>query len=101
MKKEVIYSSGNYLRGEFTIEGYRFSKGWSPRHKIFFAIKSNVPVDQLAVFDNDQPVEEEEGYGLIKGVARFEKAPSNVVWKIGISSVSCAKSGCRDAVFRF
>ena len=49
-----------------TIEGYRFSKGWSPRHKIFFAIKSNVPVDQLAVFDNDQPVEEEEGYGLIK-----------------------------------
>ncbi|WP_303008015.1 GH92 family glycosyl hydrolase [Coprobacter fastidiosus] len=75
-----------------TIEGYRFSKGWSPRHKIFFAIKSNVPVDQLAVFDNDQPVEEEEGYGLIKGVARFEKAPSNVVWKIGISSVSCANA---------
>lgn len=26
MKKEVIYSSGNYLRGEFTIEGYRFGK---------------------------------------------------------------------------
>lgn len=29
---------------------------------------------------------------MIKGVARFEKAPSNVVWKIGISSVSCANA---------
>ena len=26
MKKEIIYSSGNYLRDEFKIEGYLFGK---------------------------------------------------------------------------
>ena len=39
---------------EYTIEGYRFSKGWSPRHKVFFTLKCDQPIESLAVFNDDE-----------------------------------------------
>ena len=44
MKKEIIYSSGNYLRDEFKIEGYLFGKqseGLEPAACIVGAMRGN------------------------------------------------------------
>ena len=76
------------LVDSYTIKGYRFSKGWSPRQKVFFVAKSNYPISTLSLFDRDQQVVGKEAYGLVKGVLSFDKTPKELLIKIGISSVS-------------
>ena len=54
---------------EYTIEGYRFSKGWSPRHKVFFTLKCDQPIESLAVFNDDEAAGNDELTGeSVKGV---------------------------------
>jgi len=77
----------------YTIEGYRFSKGWSPKHKVFFTLKCDKPMQGLQVFNDDVPA----GNGMlkgesVKGVITFEGKSENVLLKVGISSVSCANA---------
>lgn len=76
------------LVDQYTIKGYRFSKGWSPRNKVFFVLKSNYPVSKLSLFDNDKPVSGKEAYGKLKGVLSFDKTPGEILLKVAISSVS-------------
>lgn len=76
------------LVDSYTIKGYRFSKGWSPRNKVFFVLKSNYPVSKLSLFDNDKPVSGKEAYGKLKGVLSFDKTPGEILLKVAISSVS-------------
>jgi predicted alpha-1,2-mannosidase len=71
-----------------TIEGYRFSRGWSPRHKVFFVAKTNYPIAKLNLYDSDKAVIGKMAYGKIKGVLSFNKAPKELLIKVGISSVS-------------
>ncbi|MDP4238844.1 MAG: GH92 family glycosyl hydrolase [Bacteroidota bacterium] len=71
-----------------TIYGYRFSKGWSPRNKVFFVAKTNYPLASLDLFDNDKALSGKDAYGRIKGVASFKKTPSQILIKVAISSVS-------------
>ncbi|MCX6309359.1 MAG: glycoside hydrolase family 92 protein, partial [Bacteroidia bacterium] len=40
----------------YTLKGYRFSKGWSPRHKVFFVAKTNYPIAKLSLFNSDKEV---------------------------------------------
>ncbi|GHT71626.1 hypothetical protein AGMMS50239_40800 [Bacteroidia bacterium] len=72
-----------------TLEGYRFSKGWST-HKVFFTLKSNTPFTGFALFDDNEP---KEGTALeapsVKGVVSFGKQVKEVMLKVGLSSVSC------------
>ncbi len=42
---------------EYTFLGYRFSTGWSKEHKVFFAIRSSVPVSDLKYFENNTYLE--------------------------------------------
>ncbi|HVI46727.1 MAG TPA: GH92 family glycosyl hydrolase [Chitinophaga sp.] len=74
---------------EYTLEGYRFSKGWSEDQRLWFAIKSSVPVKQFLVFEGD---EQKDGKSLkakaAKGVIAFDKSPGQVMLKVGISPVS-------------
>ncbi len=76
-------------KDEYTLEGYRFSKGWSEDQRLWFAIKSNVPVKNFAVYDGD---EKKEGKELkakyTKGIISFDNAPAQVMLKVGISPVS-------------
>jgi len=87
-------ADSTYLRlvDEFTIEGYRFSKGWSPRQKVFFVAKSNYPIQKLHLFDSDKAIIGNEAYGLIKGVLSFDKSPIDLLLKVGVSSVSTANA---------
>ncbi|HJT74043.1 MAG TPA: GH92 family glycosyl hydrolase [Chitinophaga sp.] len=76
-------------KDEYTLEGYRFSKGWAVDQRLWFAIRSNVPLKQFSVFDGDaaQPGTEAKGK-YVKGVISFDKAPAQVQLKVGISPVS-------------
>lgn len=72
-----------------TIEGYRFSHGWSPQHKIYFVMKTEQPIVSLQVFNDDASAGENELKGeSVKGVVTFE-ATAPVQVKLALSSVSC------------
>lgn len=78
---------------EYTLEGYRFSNGWSPRHKVYFTIKCDKPVKELLVYNDDEAAGEGELTGQgVKGVIVFGNVPEDVILKVGISSVSCANA---------
>ncbi|TPG61740.1 GH92 family glycosyl hydrolase [Hymenobacter nivis] len=76
-----------------TFVGYRFSKGWAPDRRVYFAIKTSVPVPQFAVYNEAQRLAGKKGQGLaIKGVFNFAKAPGTLLLKVGISPVSGANA---------
>lgn len=76
-------------KDEYTLVGYRYSKGWAEDQRLWFAIKSNVPVKDFVVFDGDKQLSGTEGKGkTIKGVINFDKAPAEAMLKVGISPVS-------------
>lgn len=76
-------------KDDYTLEGYRFSKGWAVDQRLYFAIKSNVPLKSFNVFDDksQQPGTELKA-NIVKGVISFDKTPEQVMLKVGISPVS-------------
>ena len=84
----------SYIRqiDDYTFEGYRFSKGWST-HKVFFTLKSNTPVKGFTVFDDSVKRARKELKSVaVKGVMSFGDNPKEVMFKMGLSSVSCANA---------
>jgi predicted alpha-1,2-mannosidase len=76
-------------KDDYTLVGYRFSKGWAEDQRLWFAIKSSVPLKDFLVFDGDNKLAGTEGKGkTIKGVISFDKAPAEAMLKVGISPVS-------------
>lgn len=87
------YETGLKRVDEYTVEGYRFSKGWSPQHKVFFVLKSEQPIESVAVFDDDTPAGQDTLTGkAVKAVLTFKNNPKNVQLKVALSSVSCANA---------
>ena len=85
----------SYIRkvDDTTIEGYRFVRGWAPRHKIFFYAKFNQPIASLDVFSVDKAMGKDElQSGRVKGVATFGSGVNDVLVKVAVSSVSCANA---------
>ncbi len=84
-------TKNTYLKqiDDHTLEGYRFSEGWS-NHRIYFALKSDTPI-QLALYENNKALKGSDmmiGQG-VKGVLTFKQNPEEVMFKVSISSVSC------------
>ncbi|WP_447412609.1 hypothetical protein, partial [Clostridium perfringens] len=62
---------------------------WAVDQRLWFAIKSSVPVKQFLVFDGDTPQTGNSVKGKeAKGVIVFDKSPGQVMLKVGISPVS-------------
>ncbi|MGQ8337213.1 GH92 family glycosyl hydrolase [Sunxiuqinia sp. A32] len=84
-------STNTYLKkvDAFTIQGYRFSKGWAKDQRIWFTLKSNQEIEKLEVYDNTTPAGENviKAQGA-KGVISFAGYPREVIFKVGISPVS-------------
>ena len=76
---------------EYTIEGYRiFPKVGAPRHKVFFTLKCDQPIESLAVFNDDEAAGNDELTGeSVKGVITFKGDAPTALVKVAISSVSC------------
>ncbi|WP_375417715.1 GH92 family glycosyl hydrolase [uncultured Hymenobacter sp.] len=72
-----------------TFVGYRASHGWANQQRLYFAIKTSVPVPQFALYNEAQLLTGKSGKGLaIKGIFSFAKAPAPLLLKVGISPVS-------------
>ena len=79
---------------KFTIEGYRFSKGWAESQRIYFTAVFSKPINSFSVYDD---AENKPGTQLkgkkVKGVINFETTKGEVVYaKVGISPVSSANA---------
>ncbi|MEI9946292.1 MAG: GH92 family glycosyl hydrolase [Chitinophagaceae bacterium] len=84
-------STDTYIRmtDQYTLEGYRYSSGWAKDQRIYFAIKSKIPLEQFSVYNNDSLLQGASGKGnAIKGLISFRQAPANLQLKVGISPVS-------------
>ena len=72
-----------------TLVGYRIVKGWAPEHRVYFALKSDRPIAELLVFENDEPAGRNELEGIgVKGVVSFGEPIDRLCIKVAISSVS-------------
>ncbi|MDO3627322.1 GH92 family glycosyl hydrolase [Mucilaginibacter sp. BT774] len=79
---------------KYTVEGYRYSKGWARHQRIYFVAVLSKPIEKFAVYDT---TELKNGISLkgkaVKGIITFNtKAGENVFVKVGISPVSSANA---------
>ena len=88
---DTAYETSLTKVDDYTIEGYRFSSGWS-RHKVYFCLRSEQPIASIALFEGDTPAADNSetitGRG-VKGVVTFADDPTQVALRVAISSVSC------------
>lgn len=75
---------------DYTLVGYRYSKGWANDQRLFFAIKLNKPVANFSLFDDMAAVNGNEALGKkVKAAVGFATITNNVLQlKVGISPVS-------------
>ena len=84
-------SADTYIRrvDKYTLEGYRFSKGWAKDQWIFFAIKASLPLDEFTIYKDNKAIDADSAHGQsIKGLISFANAPPMLQLKVGISPVS-------------
>lgn len=82
------------LVDKYTIEGYRFSRGWAHAQRIYFTAVLSKPIEKFAVYDSTAL---QQGVTLkgqkVKGVLTFSTKQGENVWvKVGISPVSSANA---------
>ncbi len=46
--------TNSYIRqiDEYTIEGYRYTRGWSPMRKVYFVLQADKPIADLSLYDD-------------------------------------------------
>ena len=84
----------SYIRkiDDYTVEGYRYVRGWSPTRKVYFVLKSDKKIEQFTAYDDNTPKPWNQlKVASVKSVLTFgyEK---EVKVKVAISSVSCANA---------
>ena len=78
---------------EYTLQGYRFSKGWANDQRLYFAISFSEPVKHFSIYDNQTLLSGKSGKSKdIKGLISFDKPPKALKLKVGISPVSSANA---------
>ncbi len=95
--KEGIFSQWEapkaigYLRklNDSTLIGSRHSKGWAKDRQLYFAIRVSTSLKDFTLYDDSLKLNTSAGESAnLKGLISFEKAPAEVMLKIGISPVS-------------
>jgi predicted alpha-1,2-mannosidase len=78
-----------------TLVGWRNSTQWARDRRIYFAIRSSVPLKDFTLFNGDRPVDGNTGTGAlsleadtVKGLLSFKSTPGTVLLKIGVSNIS-------------
>ncbi len=84
----------SYIRkiDDYTVEGYRYVRGWSPSRKVYFVLKSDKKIEQFTAYDDNTPKSWNQlKVASVKSVLTFgyEK---EVKVKVAISSVSCSNA---------
>ncbi|MGM9804654.1 MAG: GH92 family glycosyl hydrolase [Muribaculaceae bacterium] len=76
---------------DYTIEGYRYTRGWSPMRKTYFVLKANKKIKGIDLYANDQKINLHNPQlkdKAVKGIIDFGNE-SQVMVKVALSSVSC------------
>lgn len=74
---------------DHTFKGYRFSTGWAKEQRIYFAVRTSIPVKQFSIYNGDSLRNGRSGEGnAIKGLLSFDSVPATLQMKVGISPVS-------------
>lgn len=84
----------SYIRkiDDYTVEGYRYVRGWSPSRKVYFVLKSDKKIEQFTAYDDNTPKPWNQlKVASVKSVLTFGNV-KEVKVKVAISSVSCANA---------
>jgi predicted alpha-1,2-mannosidase len=74
---------------EYTLKGYRMSKGWANDERLYFAICFSEPLKHFSIYDDKTLLSGKSGKGkAIKGLISFDTPPATLKLKVGISPVS-------------
>ena len=81
----------SYIRkiDDYTVEGYRYVRGWSPSRKVYFVLKSDKKIEKFTAYDdNTAKPWDQLKVESVKSVLTFGNV-KEVKIKVAISSVSC------------
>ena len=81
----------SYIRkvDDYTVEGYRYVRGWSPSRKVYFVLKSDKKIEQFTAYDDNTPQPWDQlKVASVKSVLTFGNV-KEVKIKVALSSVSC------------
>ena len=81
----------SYIRkvDDYTVEGYRYVRGWSPSRKVYFVLKSDKKIEQFTAYDDNNPQPWDQlKVASVKSVLTFGNV-KEVKIKVALSSVSC------------
>ena len=84
----------SYIRkiDDYTVEGYRYVRGWSPSRKVYFVLKSDKKIEQFTAYDDNTPKPWNQlKVASVKSVLTFGDV-KEVKIKVSLSSVSCANA---------
>lgn len=74
---------------DYTLKGFRFSKGWANDERMYFAVKLSEPIKHFSIYDNQTLMSGKSGQSnAIKGLISFDNPPATLKLKVGISPVS-------------
>jgi len=72
-----------------TLIGWRNSSQWAQDRRIYFAIRTSIPLTGLSLLNGDRIVNSDSVQAdTVKGLISFHKTPAEVMLKIGVSNVS-------------
>ena len=84
--------TNSYIRqiDQYTIEGYRYTRGWSPMRKVYFVLQADKPIADLSLYDDTVQVAAKSQLKAraVKGVLSFG-GQQQVMVKVALSPVSC------------
>ena len=90
---DKAYQTYLKLVDEHTIEGYRYSHGWSADERLYFTLESDAAIAGLDLYEDNQLRTGKELTGTAsKGVIIFAAKPGQVILKVGLSPVSCVNA---------
>ena len=84
--------TNSYIRqiDQYTIEGYRYTRGWSPMRKVYFVLQADKPIADLSLYDDTVQVAAKSQLKAraVKGVLSFGEQ-QQVMVKVALSPLSC------------
>ena len=81
----------SYIRqvDDYTVEGYRYVRGWSPSRKVYLVLKSDKKIEKFTAYDDNTPKPWKQlKVESVKSVLTFGDV-KEVKIKVALSSVSC------------
>ena len=89
MPTETFFQQVN----DTTFTGYRFSKGWAGVQRVYFSVRTSVPVQQLLLSEGGQNIVGKEAKGIMtQAQLVFQKSEKPILMKVALSSVSMQKA---------